>query len=166
MSCTGWLLAAPGPRRAAASDDSWNITFTLTGKPELQREPDDGHIRMEARDRNEVAVRVYVRGWSVGTAGDDVRIIERQEGSRILLDVRAPRTSGGFNLQARSIQIELSVPKQADFDRPHRRRPHPLGSAGGGRRPPYRSDVNGRINRGGPTLRVRSGDGSITIERP
>ena len=54
LLCAGWLLlAAPATLRAAASDDSWSKTYTLSGRPDLQLETNDGHIRVGSITRVE-----------------------------------------------------------------------------------------------------------------
>lgn len=129
---------------AVGTDDRWNKTYTVTGKPDLRIESNDGHIRVDTWDRNEVSARVLVKGWSLGVGGGDVRITERQEGNTISLDVRAPRPVWGINLQSRSIEIELSVPRQANL----------IAKSGDGH--VQVSDLDGDVD-------LRSGDGHITL---
>jgi hypothetical protein len=135
------LCAAAGAR--GQGDDRWTKTYTLSGKPEMRIGTNDGHIRVDTWDRNEVAARVHVRGWSIG-AGRDVRISERQDGNRVELDVRTPRSAWGVSFQSRSVQIEISMPRQAALS----------ATSGDGH-----IQVDGLEG----TLYLRSGDGHITL---
>ncbi len=146
LFCAAFLVAALPVAAVTGDSDRWDKTYAVTGKPDLHVDTNDGHIRVDAWDRNEVAVRVFVRGWSVGigAGGKDVRITEKQEGNRINLDVRAPRSGWGINIQSRSVQIEISVPRQTDLE----------ATSGDGH-----MQVSGLEG----TLSLRSGDGHITL---
>jgi len=139
-----FLLVFSGAAVAAQSGDGWSKAYTITGKPDLRIETNDGHIRVDTWDRNEVSAHVLVRGWSVGVGSGDVRISERQDGNTITLDVRAPRSVWSFNLQSRSIEIELSVPRQANL----------VARSGDGHI--QVGDLAGDVN-------LRTGDGHITL---
>ncbi len=141
--CASLLIFVAGPA-AAQTKDRWNKTYTVTGKPDLRIESNDGHIRVDTWDRSEVSARVLLRGWSVGVGPGEVRVTENQEANTITLDVRAPRSFWGINLQSRSIEIELSVPRQSNL------------TARSGDGHLQVSDLEGEVN-------LRSGDGNITL---
>ncbi len=140
--CLGLFTMTAGA--AAQTDDRWSKSYTVTGKPDLRIETNDGHVRVDTWDRNEVSARVLVRGWSIGVGGGQVRVTERQDGNSISLDVRAPRSVWSINFQSRSIEIEISVPRQSNLD------------ARSGDGHIQVTDLAGDVN-------LRSGDGHITL---
>ncbi len=139
----GMLTLCAGAAQAQ-NDDRWTKTYTVTGKPDLRIETNDGHIRVDTWDRNEMAARVFVRGWSIGMGGGDVRVVERQEGNRIELDVRVPNIRWSIGFQSRSLTIEVSVPRQSDL------------TARSGDGHIQVSGLEGELN-------LRSGDGHLTL---
>lgn len=92
--------------RAAAEE--WNKRWTVGPKPELHVAAGDASIRIEAGDSGAIDATVKTRGWSIGDNG--VKILEHQSGNRVDLEVREP--SSHFSFGARSVSIEVRVPRE------------------------------------------------------
>src|SRR5262245_45952864 len=104
-------LAVSWPAQARAVEkDRWEKSYTTAGRPALHLRTDDGHVRVRAWDRHDVAVQVSTVGWPIGGRG--VRITERQNGDQLELEVLAPRFDVSFGIWVRSLAIEVWVPRQ------------------------------------------------------
>ena len=104
----GTLGAAASPARA----DEWTRKYTVSGKPEVRVETNDGHVRVEAWDRPEIEARVETIGWQI--ADNEVRVTARQSGDRIELEVREPRHwNWNWGGARHSIKIALKIPREA-----------------------------------------------------
>ncbi len=101
------LLAA-----ATARADEWNKKYTVSGRPDVRVETNDGNVRIEAWDGKEIQAHVETLGWKIGQS--EVRVIESQTGDRVSLDVRVPRLN--WSLGRRSLKIELKIPHEATLD--------------------------------------------------
>lgn len=103
-------LAAAAPARA----DEWSKKYSLTGKPELRVDVNDGSVEIFTTDQKEIEARITTVGWEISK---DIRISENQSGDKITLEVRVPRTNFNFfGSRRRSLKLELHVPRQADLD--------------------------------------------------
>jgi DUF4097 and DUF4098 domain-containing protein YvlB len=89
----------------------WQKTFTVSGKPAVRVETNDASVHVNGSDSHEVQIRVTAAGYRIG---DQVRISERQSGDRIEVEAHVQhRVIIGF---ARSVEIEVSVPRESDLD--------------------------------------------------
>jgi DUF4097 and DUF4098 domain-containing protein YvlB len=96
-----------------AMADVWNREWTVTGPARIVVNADESNIRVEAVDSNQVKAFVKTVGWRI--ADNEVRIIERQSGNLIEIELRRPSKS--FELRLRhEITIELTVPRSAEAD--------------------------------------------------
>lgn len=101
-----WGIAQP------ARADEWHKKYTVAGRPEVRVETNDGEVRVDAWDRNEIDARVETVGWRI--ADNAVRVAEKQTGDRVELDVRIPRQWGWSTGRShRSLKIELKIPREA-----------------------------------------------------
>jgi DUF4097 and DUF4098 domain-containing protein YvlB len=103
-------LAAAAPVRA----DEWSKKYSVTGKPDLRVDANDGSIEIHSSDEKEIEARVVTAGWRIP---QDVRVTESQNGDYVKIEVRAPHMN--FNLfwsGQRSLRIELRVPRTSDLD--------------------------------------------------
>jgi DUF4097 and DUF4098 domain-containing protein YvlB len=96
-----------------AAADEWTKKFTVTGTAEVRLDAMDGNVRVTGTDSKVIEARVTTVGWRI--AEDEVRVIDRQTGDRIEIEVKVPRWQGGWTGR-RSIDIELSVPRNAKLD--------------------------------------------------
>lgn len=128
---------------SSATNDHWEKTFPVIGRPDLRIISDDGRVQVGIWDRPAIGLRVTTRGWKIGTGG--VRITASHEGNRATLEVREPRFRFDFGVSIRSILVEVWLPRSADLD---------VVTGDGSVHVP---GLQGRIN-------VRTGDGHIVVE--
>jgi len=88
--------------------DEWHKTFAVSGKPDLRIEIGDGSVNIQPSDRNEIDARVTTQGWKI--ADSEVRVVERQNGDRVEIEVRVPHFN--ISLGRRSIHMDLLVPRE------------------------------------------------------
>ncbi len=96
----------------AGRADEWTKKFTVSGKPDVKVETDDGDVTVRAGEAKVIEARVETVGWRISP--DEVRVTDRQSGDRVELEVRLPRHHGGFG--HRSIKIDLTVPLELNAD--------------------------------------------------
>jgi DUF4097 and DUF4098 domain-containing protein YvlB len=88
--------------------DEWKKNFTVSGQADLRIDVTDGEVTVHAWERNEINARVTTEGWKI--APSEVRVTDRQAGSRIDIDVRTPRMNISFGRH--SVHVELQVPRE------------------------------------------------------
>jgi len=118
--------------------------YKVTGIPELRLTTFDGAIEIQAWDKPDVAIDVEKRG-ATREAVDGLEIKSVQEGNRIELEVKRPRTEslGGFGFhQSASARLIVSVPRVVQV----------IARSG---------DGSIRVERVSGRLELRTGDGSI-----
>ena len=165
------LVAAAGTTGCVVSVDSQgqivreDKRFTTNGVPEVRLATFDGSIELQASDASEVVVEIEKRG-PTKEAIEALEVISSQDGNRITIEVKAPRTESfrgfGFN-QSASARLVVSVPRRA----------HVVARTGDGS---IRADgITGKLElrsgdggiraaRVNGDLRLHTGDGSITVE--
>ncbi len=95
-----------------ACADEWSKKFTVTGKPEIRVETNDGNVRVDAVEANEIEARVETVGWRI--ADNEVRVSATQTGNRIELIARVLRRwNWSIGGQRHSLRIELKIPREA-----------------------------------------------------
>jgi Putative adhesin len=107
---TVFLLA--NPRTAQA--DEWHKAYTVSGKPTVHVETNDGAVRVSTWDGKQIEVRVETVGWKIDDS--EVRIIERQSGDRLDFEARVPRFNWNSAFNRHSLRIELRIPREADLN--------------------------------------------------
>lgn len=100
------LLAALATTPSWADD--WSKRFNISGRPELRVDADDAGVNVRTWDHNEIEARVTTAGWKIDAS--DVRIIDRQTGNRVEIEVRTPHRPM-INFGRRWIRVELLVPR-------------------------------------------------------
>jgi hypothetical protein len=100
------------PRTAQA--DEWHKTYTVSGKPTVHVETNDGGVRVTTWDGKQIEVRIETVGWKIDDS--EVRIIERQTGDRLDFEARVPRFNWNSAFSRRSLRIELRIPREADLN--------------------------------------------------
>jgi DUF4097 and DUF4098 domain-containing protein YvlB len=139
--------------------------YKVSGTPDLRLTTFDGSIEIQSWDRPDVAIDVEKRG-PTKEAVDGLEIKSTQEGNRIELEVKRPRTETfspfGFH-QSASARLIVSVPRDVNI----------VARSGDGSIKVER--VNGRfeLRTGDGSIRasevsgeliLNTGDGSITVE--
>ncbi len=135
--------------------------FTVQGRPELRVSTFDGPIEVRPWDQPEVLVVIERRAATREAAeGIDMRI--EQDGDRITVAVRHPRSRIRLGRGGRSARLIVSAPATSDLNAPQRRR---LGRCRGHHRPHRVSPGDGSIrgNRLAGDLKLATGDGSIRL---
>lgn len=127
-----------------ASADEWNKTFKVTGTPELQVDAKDGAVELSSWDQKAVQVRVETAGWRIGA--DQVRVIDRQMGDRVEIEVLLPKWNWGIHLGNHRVRMYVNVPRESRLD---------IHTGDG--------NIHGSDLRG--ELRLRTGDGGIDLEK-
>ncbi len=96
--------------------DEWTKKFAVSGHPELRIDANDGAVNIRTWDRKEIEARVTTTGWKI--ADSEVRVIDRQTGDRVELEVRIPHRpfSVTFGIGHRSVRVELQVPRELRSD--------------------------------------------------
>jgi len=105
------LLLACLTISSAAAD--WQKTFSVSGKPTVRVETNDASVRVTGSDSHEVQVRVMAGSYRIG---DQVRITERQNGDRVEVEVHVRHRAIVIGFSMRSVEIEVSVPRESDLD--------------------------------------------------
>jgi Putative adhesin len=98
---------------AFAFADEWNKTFPVAAKPDFRLVTDDANLNVVSSDAKQIRVNVTTRGWKIP---DDVKVVERQEGDHVNVEVRMvhkDHISWGMN---RSIRVDVSVPRETNLD--------------------------------------------------
>jgi hypothetical protein len=137
---TAILVAAPRSARA----DVWNKTYTVSGRPAVHIETNDGAVRVSTWEGKQIQAHVETTGWRIDDA--EVRIIERQSGDRIDLEARVPNSLWSSGFASRSLRIEVRVPREADLN---------IHTGDGG---VETDSVNGTID-------IQTGDGHVSVSR-
>lgn len=172
------ILLASGAAMQLAAED-WEKSFAVQGAPDLRVETNDARIEVRSWQRNEIAARVVTEGWEI--SNDEVRVIERQSGDRVDLEVRVPQFDWSwFQNHRRSVRIEISVPAKANLNlrtgdgavsvESVEGSVHVRSGDGAIRAQNLRGDVqlssgDGRIDAGqlAGTVRLSTGDGAIDV---
>jgi DUF4097 and DUF4098 domain-containing protein YvlB len=99
-----------------AKAEEWSKTFNLTGKPSLKIETSDANIRVEVWDQNLIQAHITTEGYAIGEKG--IRIIDRQTGDSVELEVRYPHHNFNFNIghNHHRVDVEIHMPKEGRVD--------------------------------------------------
>jgi DUF4097 and DUF4098 domain-containing protein YvlB len=124
-----------------AQADEWNKSFKLSGTPSLRVNAKDGAVELSSWEQKEIQVRVETTGWKISP--DEVRIIDRQTGDQVDIELLIPRWSWGWH--NRSIHMYVKVPRESRLD---------IHTGDGSIRG---SDLHGEF-------RLHSGDGGIDLD--
>src|SRR5579864_5357323 len=106
-------LAAAFVNTAALADE-WSKKFTISGKPSLRVDANDGSVQIRTWDRKEIEARVTTVGWRLSP--DEVRVIDHQTGDRVELELRIPHRPYSVMFSRRSIRMEIQVPRELQSD--------------------------------------------------
>jgi hypothetical protein len=98
-----------------AQAEEWRRTYTISGRPEINVDANDGDIRVNASDRKDVQAVVTVNGMKIGQGG--VNISDRQDGNRVAITIRIPNHWGiNVGWRNRSLHVELQVPRETNLE--------------------------------------------------
>jgi DUF4097 and DUF4098 domain-containing protein YvlB len=108
LSLAGTLLTS------ALLAGDWSKTFTLSGRPDLRVDSNDGAVNIRTWDRKEIEARVYTEGWKI--APGEVTVTDHQTGDHVELEVRIPHHGFEITFGRRSVRVELQVPRNIRSD--------------------------------------------------
>jgi len=98
----------------AYAQQQWTKVYKVAGKPDIHIETNDAAIEVTSSDSMQISARVVANGYNIGS--DGVRIEkDSQDGNRVDLEVRVPRSSWSWGTNSRGVRIELVVPRNADL---------------------------------------------------
>ena len=114
MRLTATLLFVLLALTPLARADEWSKTYAITGKPELRVETSDANIRVDTWGQNTIEARVTSEHWKIGEGG--VRVIERQMGDSVELEVRLPHEHHTciicVNVHSYRVNVEIHMPRE------------------------------------------------------
>jgi DUF4097 and DUF4098 domain-containing protein YvlB len=125
-----------------AHADEWHKTYTVSGKAIVRVETNDGAVHISTWDGKQIEARVETAGWKISSS--EVRIVERQTDDRLDLEARVPNTHWNFQIDHRSLRIELRIPRESDLT-------------------VRTGDGNVEIGSGLGAVDIRTGDGHIMV---
>ena len=99
------LALAPAVRA-----DEWSKTFNLTGKPDLRVETSDANIQVDTWDKNTIEARVTTDRDKIGDNG--IKILDRQSGDSVELEVRFPHHNFEFNVRPHHVEVSIHMPRE------------------------------------------------------
>jgi DUF4097 and DUF4098 domain-containing protein YvlB len=92
--------------------EEWNHNYSVTCKPEIVVDANDGDVEVLTSSSQQVSVRVIAHGWKIN---DELHINGNQSGNRIKLKLQRPgKVCFGFCFQ--SIKVEIRVPRESDME--------------------------------------------------
>src|SRR5437868_15244704 len=94
----------------AAHADDWSKTYTIERAPQLRVDTSDADIRVDTWDQNKIEAHVTTERWKIGGAGG-IKIMERQSGDSVELEVRFPHRSFVLDTGHRRVVIEVHLPR-------------------------------------------------------
>ncbi|MFY9560486.1 MAG: DUF4097 family beta strand repeat-containing protein, partial [Terriglobales bacterium] len=144
----------------AAHADNWSKTYTVEHAPQLRVDTSDAAIRLDTWDQNKIEVNVTTERWKIGQ--DGIKILERQTGDAVEIEVRFPHRNFVFDVGQRRVQIDIHMPRQGKIA---------LRTGDGrisvshlkGEMDLYTGDGRVEVDDVDGDLRARTGDGSIRV---
>ena len=94
--------------------DEWAKKYSISGRPDLRVDANDGAVVIRTWDRKEINARVSTVGWKLSP--DEVQVVDHQIGDRVELEVRIPHRHFNIVFGIRSIRVELDVPRDLRSD--------------------------------------------------
>jgi DUF4097 and DUF4098 domain-containing protein YvlB len=93
-----------------ARADDWSKTYNVEQAPQLRVDTSDADIRLDTWDQKKIEAHVTTERWKIGD--DGVKVIERQTGDSVEIEVRLPRRNFTFNSGRRRVSIEIHMPRE------------------------------------------------------
>jgi DUF4097 and DUF4098 domain-containing protein YvlB len=108
-------VAAAALACGLATAAQWTKTYSVTGRPELRVDTNDGSVTIHTWDEKRIEAVVITKGWRIGSG--EVQIREHQNGDQVELEAKVPEVHLDFlNFEDRSLHIELRVPRDTRTD--------------------------------------------------
>jgi hypothetical protein len=103
-------LFVVGLSLTAAQADDWSKTYSLEHSPQLRIDTSDADIRLDTWDQNKIEAHVSTERWKIGE--DGIKIIERQTGDAVELEVRFPHRNPVIYGGRSRVLIEVHMPRE------------------------------------------------------
>ena len=149
------------PQRQDFKAEDITKSFTISGRPNVRVDTNDGSVRVTGGDSKEVQFHVEYQGYQINK---DLRVDTRQDGDRVELVARVTGHWGfTWGSHSRNLHIEVVMPKTGDLQV----------STGDGAVEAYTVDGNISISTGDGSVKassltgtvdLHSGDGSINVD--
>ena len=144
----------------AAQAEDWSKTYTVEHAPQLRVDTSDADIRLDTWDQNKIEAHVTTERWKIGE--DGIKILERQTGDSVEIEVRFPHRNYVFNVGQRRVVIEIHMPREGKVN---------LRTGDGrisvnhlrGEMDFYSGDGRLEVEDADGNLRARTGDGAIRV---
>ena len=154
------LFAVVALMLTAAHADDWSKTYTVEHAPQLRVDTSDADIRLDTWEQNKIEAHVTTERWKIGEGG--IKILERQTGDTIEIEVRFPHRNFVFDVGQRRVQIDIHMPRAGKIT---------LRTGDGrisvnhlkGEMDLYTGDGRLEVEDVDGDLRARTGDGSIRV---
>ena len=109
------LSAVALPAAAAPHEvRQWEKVFPTRGRPALVLRCDDASVHVTTWERPAVGIRVTTRGWALGAR--NVSVDASQSGDQVHCVVSEPHAYQFFQINFRSMRVDVSLPRDADVD--------------------------------------------------
>ncbi len=154
------LFAVVALMLTAAHADDWSKTYTVEHAPQLRVDTSDADIRLDTWDQYKIDDHVTTERWKIGEGG--IKIIERQTGDTVEIEVRFPHRNFVFDVGQHRVQIDIHMPRAGKVT---------LRTGDGrisvnhlkGEMDLYSGDGRLEVEDVDGDLRARTGDGSIRV---
>jgi DUF4097 and DUF4098 domain-containing protein YvlB len=94
----------------AAHADDWSKTYTVGSAAQLRVDTSDADIRLDTWDQNKIEAHVTTEHWKIGE--DGIKIIERQTGDAVEIEVRFPHRNFVIDVGRRRVLVEIHMPRE------------------------------------------------------
>ena len=143
-----------------AHADDWSKTYTIERAPQLRVDTSDADIRLDTWDQNKIEAHVTTERWKIGE--DGIKILERQTGDAVEIEIRFPHHNFVFNTGQRRVLVEIHMPREGKVN---------LRTGDGrisvnhlrGEMDFYSGDGRLEVEDADGNLRARTGDGAIRV---
>jgi len=94
----------------AARADNWSKVYDVGSAPQLRVDTSDADIRLDTWDQSKIEARVTTERYTIGEGG--VKVIERQAGDTVEIEVRLPNRHFSLDWGQRRVSIEIHMPRE------------------------------------------------------
>lgn len=109
VSLLGAVALAPSARA-----EDWTKSYTVSGRPTVRVNTNDGSVRVTSGDSKQVELRVEYEGYEMNK---NLHVESRQDGDRVELTARVTGHWGfSWGHNSRRLHIEVRMPKEGDLD--------------------------------------------------
>ena len=145
----------------SAMAEEWNKTYQVGASPNLRVDTNDAAIEISRGGSGAIVARVTADGYTIGGSG--VRITERQDASRVDIQVHVPNQWGFHMNMHKGVRVVIQVPQETALDL-HSGDGHISVDGTSGRTQLDTGDGSIEVRNFNGGLRAHTGDGHMTID--